>query len=277
MARSSQLSGRLAGGLAAIFVATTPIAASVRGQTPTAQPAAPTPTVFDYRHRLVGVFSAETGEPIEGAEVVDVFARTSVRTTKTGTTTLSFLPEGGSMIRVQKIGYQPVTMVVAVSPSDTVPLTVVLSGAAQTLPKMTTTDSAPRYIAPGLRAFEERRAKGFGYFIAEAELRKADIAKMTNIVRRLPNIHIICPRSGTRRGECYATSMRQPQKYAVLGGECPLDIYIDGAASTDNDLEKMRVNEYAGIEYYPGGSTIPMQYNRTGSSCGVLLFWTRER
>jgi len=49
------------------------------------------------------------------------------------------------------------------------------------------------------------------------------------------------------------------------------------ARNVDNDLEKMRVNEYAGIEYYPGGSTIPTQYNRTGSSCGVLLFWTRER
>jgi len=257
--------------LGVIFTAATCIATSIHAQ----MPAAPPP--MDYRHRLVGVFSAETGAPIEGAEVVNLFERTSVRTSKTGTTTLSFLPEGGSMIRVQKIGYQPLTMVVTVSPADTVPITLILSAAAQTLPKMTTTDSAPRYVAPGLRDFEERRAKGFGYFIAEAELRKTDIAKMTNVIRRLPNINIICPRTGLRRGECYATSLRQPQRYAVLGGECPLDIYVDGAASIDNDLEKMRVNEYAGIEYYPGGSTIPTQYNRTGSSCGVLLFWTRER
>jgi hypothetical protein len=168
-------------------------------------------------------------------------------------------------------------MVVAVSPSDTVPLTIVLSAVALTLPRMTTTDSAPRYLSPGLRDFEERRAKGFGYFLAEAELRKADNSKLTNLIRRFPNVNIMCPRTGTRRGECYATSLRQPQKFAVLGGQCPLDVYIDGAASTDNDLEKMRVNEYAGVEYYPGGGTIPIQYNRTGSSCGVLLFWTRER
>ena len=273
----TQLNGRVARYLGVVFVAAAAIATAVRGQTPAAQPPASVAPVLDYRHRLVGVFSAETGVPLEGAEVVDLFAHTSVRTTRTGTTTLSFLPDGGSMIRVQKLGYQPVTMVVAVSPADTIPLTVVLTSAAQTLPTMTTTDSAPRYLAPGLRAFEERRAKGFGYFLPEADLRKADNAKMTNVIRRFPNINIICPKSGTRRGECYATSMRQPQKYAVLGGECPLDVYIDGAASTDNDLEKMRVNEYAGIEYYPGGGTIPMQYNRTGSSCGVLLFWTRER
>ena len=261
----------------AIVTAATAVSTSTLGQTPAAPPPASPATTLDYRHRLVGVFSGDTGEPLEGAEVLNLFTRESVRTTRTGTTTLSFLPEGGSMIRVQKIGYQPVTMVVAVSPADTVPLTVVLNASAQTLPKMTTTDSAPRYTGPGLREFEERRSKGFGYFIAEADLRKADNAKMTNVIRRLPNINIICPRAGTRRGECYATSMRQPQKYAVLGGECPLDVYMDGAASTDNDLEKMRVNEYAGIEYYPGGGTIPAQYNRTGSSCGVLLFWTRER
>jgi hypothetical protein len=253
------------------------MAMRIQAQTPAAKQSMPASPTLDYRHRLVGVFSGETGEAIEGAEVVNLLEHTSVRTSKTGTTTLSFLPEGGSMIRIQKVGFQPVTMVVAVSPADTVALTIVLNAVAQTLPKMTTTDSAPRYISPGLRDFEERRAKGFGYFVAEAELRKSDIAKMTNVIRRLPNINIICPRTGVRRGECYATSLRQPQKYAVLGGECPLDIYIDGAASTDNDLEKMRVNEYAGIEYYPGGSTIPTQYNRTGSSCGVLLFWTRER
>jgi len=128
--------GRWAYDISVFFIAAS-VATNLAGQTPAGQPAgspAP-PAILDYRHRLVGVFSADTGEPIEGAEVVDVFARTSVRTTKTGTTTLSFLPDGGSMIRVQKIGYQPVTMVVAVSPSDTVPLTVVLSTAAQILPR----------------------------------------------------------------------------------------------------------------------------------------------
>ena len=277
MAHNKRPVGRIVRHFAVIFTLIMAAATHGRAQTPASPPQTPAPTALDYRHRLVGVFSADTGEPLEGVEIVDLFAHNTVRTSKTGTTTLSFLPEGGSMIRLQKIGYQPVTLVVAVSPSDTVALTIVLNSAAQTLPKMTTTDSAPRYISPGLRDFEERRAKGFGYFLSEVELRKAENQKLTNLIRQFPNINIVCPRTGFRRGECYATSMRQPQKYAVLGGECPLDVYLDGAPSTDNDLEKMRVNEYAGIEYYAGGSTIPPQYNMTGSSCGVLLFWTRER
>ena len=33
----------------------------------------------------------------------------------------------------------------------------------------------------------------------------------------------------------------------------------------------------AAVEFYAGGATIPVQHNKTGSNCGVLLLWTRER
>jgi hypothetical protein len=38
----------------------------------------------------------------------------------------------------------------------------------------------------------------------------------------------------------------------------------------------LSVREFAGIEAY-SGTTVPAAYNMTGSACGVLLFWTRER
>ena len=47
--------------------------------------------------------------------------------------------------------------------------------------------------------------------------------------------------------------------------------------STDNDLEKLAVSDYAAVEFYSGPATIPAEYNKTGSSCGVLLFWMRDR
>jgi hypothetical protein len=234
-------------------------------------------TVPAYRARILGVFDANTGEPIEGAQVTDILTRMSAITTKTGTVSLVFLPDSGSMIRVQKIGYQPATMVVKISPADTLPITMVLSPTATTLPAVVTKDSAPVYVSPGLRGMEERRKQGFGHFITEAELRKNDSKKMTNVIRTLPNINIACPRTGVRRGECWAVAGRLNAKYAIQGGSCDLDVYINGAISNDNDLEKLAVAEFAGVEYYPGGATIPAQYNKTGSSCGVLLLWTRER
>lgn len=246
---------------------------------------APTPptTTPSYRHRLLGVFDAQSGEPIEGAEVIDALNRVTALTTSTGTVSLVFLPDGGSMVQIKKVGYQPSTMVIEIAPADTIPITVVLNrltqtagGPAQTLPTVVTRDTAPRHISPGLQAFEERRRSGFGHFITEAELRKQDNRKMTNILRDLPGITMLCPKTGPRKFECFAVSGRG-KKYAVQGGACEINLYIDGVPVSDNDLEKLNTSEFAAVEFYSGGATIPVQYNLTGSSCGVILLWTRER
>jgi hypothetical protein len=230
-----------------------------------------------YRQRILGVFDAQSGEPLEGVEVSDLLTNTSALTTKTGTVTLAFLPEGGTLVRIRKIGYTSTTMMVAISPADTVPITVLLATTAQTLPTVVTNDSAPRYVSARLRQFEERRSRGVGHFITEDELRKNDSHLLRDVVRRLPGLQIKCISKGVKRGECYATSFRQQSARVSLGGECPVKVYIDGASIGDNDLSKLDVNHFAGIEYYSGGSTIPPQYNTTDSSCGVMLLWTRER
>jgi hypothetical protein len=108
-------------------------------------------------------------------------------------------------------------------------------------------------------------------------LRKNDHKKLTDLVRRLPGVRIKCGVTGPRRGECWANSGRQATRLAILGGECDVDVYIDDVVSTDYDLEKIEVNRLGGVEFYAGGASLPTKYNRTGSSCGVLLIWTRER
>jgi hypothetical protein len=263
--------------LAMMCLAATGIATA---QTPEPPRTAVTPP---YRNRILGVFDGESGEPIEGAQVIDAFSHVSALTTATGTVSLIFLPGGGSMVQIKKVGYQPMTLVVEIAPADTIPLTVVLNrtasapgGGVQTLPAVVTKDSATHYISPGLTGFEERRRSGFGHFITEAELRKQDNRKMTNVIRELPGLVMRCPKTGPRKFECFATSGRGA-KNAILGGDCEINLYIDGVAVGDNDLEKLTVNEFAALEFYSGGATIPVQYNKTGASCGVILLWTRER
>jgi len=64
---------------------------------------------------------------------------------------------------------------------------------------------------------------------------------------------------------------------------CYADVYIDGAimwmagigTKPLFDINQYRPGELAGVEYYPGGASIPAKYNRTGAGCGVLLIWTR--
>ena len=65
----------------------------------------------------------------------------------------------------------------------------------------------------------------------------------------------------------------------MRGGSCSYDIYFDGLRISDErrDLERINVNEIGGVEAYAGPATIPVQYNPMGSSCGVVLFWSREK
>jgi hypothetical protein len=232
------------------------------GQAPSAPTAA-------SRGRVLGVFSAQTGDPIEGAQVIDMVSRTSALTTGTGTVSLAFLADTGSLVRVQKLGYQPATLVVSTAREDTLPVTVMLRAAPPALPAVVTRAPATRYRSPGLQAFEERRLMGVGRFVSEAELRKADNRSMTNVIRGM-GLKAECSTRVPIR--CFATSTR-------TGGMCELDVYQDGIRVNrdDRDLEKIPVNTMGGVEAYLGPATIPPLYNQTGSACGVLLFWTRER
>lgn len=79
-----------------------------------------------YRYRVLGVYDQESGDAVEGARVVDVNTGTFVNTTGTGTVSLVFLPEGGSMLRITKPGYDDLSVRVDIGPTSTTPLTLLM-------------------------------------------------------------------------------------------------------------------------------------------------------
>lgn len=237
------------------------------------QHAVPAADSLLYRRRLLGVYDVRSGDPIEGARVTDVLSQITALTTVTGTVSLAFLPDGGNLVRVEKVGFQPLTLAVVISRADTVPITLLLRALVQELPAVAIRDSAPHYTSMALRQFEERRlshATG-GYFLSEADLQKHPTSRMDNMVRGFPGLSVVCPMRGNK---CWANSTRA---IPMSGSHCPVAVYLDGVPSTDNDLRKLSVVEYAGVEFYPGGASTPPQYNQTALTCGVLLFWSRER
>jgi hypothetical protein len=237
---------------------------------------------------VLGVFDANTGAPVAGADVIDLLTGESARTTKTGTVALVFLPDGGDLVRIRKFGYRMQTMMVAISPADTVPITVLLHPVVE-LPEVVTTGAAS-YISPRLRGFEERRLHGAaGYFVSDSVLRKADDRTLANVLRtHIPGINIV------QRGR-FELLAPPPSCQTAFGGKSgpPPDVYVDGVrlphppppphrnfsagGMQPFDLSEFHVSNLAGVEYYPDAALLPPEFSATAKGCGALLLWTRER
>src|SRR5690349_23105782 len=137
--------------LACYAVAAALVAGAGTGRTQTT-PKPDSSASIRYRFRLLGVYDAQTGHPVEGVEVGDVLSKASAMTSKTGTVSLFFLPDGGALVRLRKIGYETQTLAVSISPADTIPITVTLNHATA-LPAVVVSDSAPKFMTPGMRMF----------------------------------------------------------------------------------------------------------------------------
>ena len=251
-------------------------AVSAAAQTPPAKAPASVPA---YRFRLLGIYDGASGEPVEGVEVIDVVTGTKAETSKGGVVSLFYLPDGGSLVRLRKIGFATQTLAVAISPADTTPITIVMERATQ-LPTVVVKDSAPTYLSPGLRGFEERHRAGFGYFITEAEMRKSDNHSLAStITAHIPGLLAVTAR---RSSATYIASGRKMCSGPALGAcnspSCVVDVYQDGVLmSGPFDVNRVQVSDYAAVEFYHGGADAPVQYNATRNGCGTLLLWTRER
>jgi hypothetical protein len=244
---------------------------------------------YAYRYRLLGVYDEQTGDPIEGVEVADVINGNKSLTTRTGTVSLLFLPEGGGLVRVRKLGYEVQTIPVSISPKDTTPITVVLAHATQ-LPTVEVKDSAPKFISPGLRAFEARRKLGVGKFITEDVMRKNEDRTLGDLLAgRIPGVMTVAGVPQRRPSSKFLVSTRKmcagETMKACQTPNCFVSVYENGvkiydAANRDPslipDVEHMSSRDYSAVEYYSPGE-VPAEYEGTGAGCGVLLLWLRER
>ena len=84
-------------------------------------------TLDAFRHRLLGLFDALSGEPLGGVDVIDSTSGTWVRTPATGVVSLAFLPIGSSTIRLRRAGLSDTLIHVTISPADTTPITLTLA------------------------------------------------------------------------------------------------------------------------------------------------------
>jgi hypothetical protein len=221
------------------------------------------------RGRLLGVYDETTGDPIAGADVLDVLTGDHTLTSATGTVSLWFLRPKGSMVQVRKLGYEPWQSVV--SAADTMPVTVVLKHAVAQLPTVLSTARPDISKDAGVRdGFEHRCEAANVSCLRDDVIASHPSTTIGELLSKLPGI---IPGTGL-------------SMHSVTGGTCMPNYFVDGhqwnvramglpietgtiprkAAFSSSDIAK--------IEVYPADAVRPLRFTGN-SSCGTIAIWTK--
>jgi hypothetical protein len=176
------------------------------------------------------------------------------------------VPAGRYTIEARRVGYALVTQPLRVGGSDSVVVELNMQVTTRRLAPVTVTDTA---VPAVLREFEERRRRGTGRYITQAQIQQAFGSTLPDLLSaHFPGVRVNGTASNSRDGK-----------------RCTLVAYLDGVHLIDGNLGVVDPALLGGVEYYTMTS-IPVQYRLSSSTsgriggtgalhCGVLLFWSR--
>jgi hypothetical protein len=220
------------------------------------------------------VTEAQTGQPVEGAEIMlidaneDVQARTM--TAADGRFAAAVPHPGRWILRIERVGYGVLTSdPLEIKPAEWLLLEVTLD--ARAVPLEPIVVAARRSIySPEVQRFYDRRdgahRSGLGYFVVRAEIERLNPFRPTDLLRTAPGIRVVRGAAGRGQGLRMASG-------------CIPAIFIDGMqinrmSRNDSLDDYVTVMDIEGVEVYRGPSS-QLANLHDPSGCGLVLVWTR--
>ncbi len=258
---------------------------------------APAASIQAQTGALAGTVARDSvGHMVGGVEIRVPQLNRAATTNYLGEFGIAGMAPGRYVVTFRAVGFTPMTDTVEIKANAVTEREFVLAQLVVALDTVRTTTAGQRRLPPGLAGMEERRRSGQGgYFVTEGVLRDNDSRQMAGLLSaRIPGVtqvfigSAVYLASGRTVGDGGPVFRKKP---AGSPNQCFVTVYIDGVRTWNGpwdgpsdrehgpppDFGHMGVNEYGGIEYYPGGASLPMQFNATGTGCGTLLLWTRDR
>ena len=226
------------------------------------------------------VFRDITREPIAGVSVALADFHLAGETDEHGVFRISGIPPGTHPVVVRRLGFQEVSLKLLFARADTVRQLILLKSVEQ-LAAITV-----RERSSDIPGFDERRRRGEGHSLSRAELEKVEHRPLSDALTGIPGLRIA--RGAANRA--WATQGRgshggfTPEKAdRALGAPraCYSMVYLDGnqvfgGSGPLFDINVLSVSDLEAVEYFNGGANTPPGFRQTGSSCGVLVIWTRR-
>ena len=231
------------------------------------------------------------GSPVAGAEVSLTPHAVTAITAVDGRYVLTVPSPGQAALSVRAIGFQSTSRRFIFAGRDSLVVNFSLARATQVLEPVTVT-GAPAVGTGRMQGFEIRRERGTGQYFTRADLAAHGSAPLSGVLRTAKNLQLFrrpaeCGGGftiGTGRGQDRLTMGVQETLMLGCSGNrfaCFPAIYLDGMSfwipgtPGPPDVDAFRSDDLEAIEIYRGPGQVPPEYNSLGSSCGVILLWTR--
>lgn len=209
------------------------------------------------------VVSASTGLPIEGARVILMGSGYGAITDAEGNFRIPRTWAGRDSVEVRFIGYEAGYTIIDLAPEQTTRVTLTLSSTVIRIADLTVEVRQTRR-ARNLAGFVERMDKGFGTFFTPRDIINRNPRLPSDLVRGLPNVSV--GRIEYGRAEIFLGDG------ARLG--CPPALYLDGMYQAGMQFDDLPKEDLGAVEVYRRDIETPMEFMRTGSTCGAIVVWT---
>lgn len=242
--------------------------------------------------RVIGtVVERATGQPVADAEVVLLDSLdavvAAVVTDRQGRFTLSPRHGGAFVLAVARLGYADVRTSLLCRDGERLGLRVSLDVEAVELGGLDVTTSArPRSAEMSVAGFQARRVEMPGFFVDEVEIAERNPPRLTDVVIRAPGTSVL------RLGDRVVDIMFLRNQGVTMRGSRPClpSLWLDGlrvreGGRPEQDLRSatfpflndlIAPEQVAAIEVYASSASVPGPFRGTGSSCGVVVVWSRR-
>jgi hypothetical protein len=209
---------------------------------------------------LDGIVTDTSLSPLLDATVSILGSGVRVVTGGNGRFRITDLPAGRYVLLIRRVGFEPSSAAITITQDDTVRASFTLVRLGTVLDTVVV---AGTRLSRKMQEFEQRRKLAEGRFMTAEDIDSLHVVSMGDVL-----YHLISNRV-------------RPALRVAVGAPCVhAQWYLDGVllppSTTTDDLGPP--SAMAGIEYYSGPTTIPVQYKSTSGAgfCGVVLMWTKD-
>ncbi len=226
------------------------------------------------------VWDTTSEQPVVSAHVV-VFNATGAKmgdtvTTSGGQFTFHLAAPGDYTLLASAMGYSASTAPIALSSTFEASVLLLTAPNAVLLDTLTVVaEKGVRYLSEV--GFYRRQRMAFGHFLTRADIDKHSPVVMTDALRGLAGVRVVC-----RRSQSCDVAMRAART-TFIRGVCRPSVVLDGVVLRvggvggglllDDLLNPFNIEA---VEVYPDAAGVPVQYQGYMSPCGAILAWSQR-